>query len=319
MDEFYVTLFSTSSQKLYPNNSQSKFTVKLPRPLTFNSNEKWCVGLVDCSHPGIIGTIRGSGNEQDIIIFPESPSVLGHIVDVHTMAILILQNARHPDLYSKRYFNDFLDIENLKEFEVNSKINKHRVAPLGRSIAFKVSPFSIASQYRGTDTEKAYITLETERPYTGKQILWVILNLYHKILIDAETNPKTLKEYKLFKGGKSIAEMLQHYALTVINTIRLHAKHGFDLEEHESEFLLIYTDIIEGHIVGNEIAKVLFLTHRQKHMPIDHTDVKHVQYFPLCKSYIEDISILFTDENASQLILESGYSPTSIVLKFKKF
>jgi hypothetical protein len=42
--QFYVTLLSNASQKLYPSNTLSSFTVHLARPVVLGSNTKWEVG-----------------------------------------------------------------------------------------------------------------------------------------------------------------------------------------------------------------------------------------------------------------------------------
>ena len=49
--EFYLTLFSNSSQALYPDNTVGAFTIELARPIELNPRYKWVVGLCEFSCP----------------------------------------------------------------------------------------------------------------------------------------------------------------------------------------------------------------------------------------------------------------------------
>jgi hypothetical protein len=56
---FYVTLLSNASQKLYPSNTLSSFTVHLARPVDLGSNSKWEVGVCEMScNPSATGMFR---------------------------------------------------------------------------------------------------------------------------------------------------------------------------------------------------------------------------------------------------------------------
>ena len=48
-NHFYVTLFSNASQKLYPANTLSAFTVHLAQPIDMGSTDRWEVGVCKCS------------------------------------------------------------------------------------------------------------------------------------------------------------------------------------------------------------------------------------------------------------------------------
>jgi hypothetical protein len=45
--DFYVTLFSHASQKQYPSNTLSAFTIQLARPIVLGSNDQWEFGLCE--------------------------------------------------------------------------------------------------------------------------------------------------------------------------------------------------------------------------------------------------------------------------------
>jgi len=49
-DHFHIALFSNASQKVYPDNKIGAFTIQLAKPITFDSSEKWEVGLCELSY-----------------------------------------------------------------------------------------------------------------------------------------------------------------------------------------------------------------------------------------------------------------------------
>jgi hypothetical protein len=57
---FYITMFSTASQTLYPENTLGAFTVELEQSIEFDPNDKWEVGLCEISCPQ--NYTRGSEN-----------------------------------------------------------------------------------------------------------------------------------------------------------------------------------------------------------------------------------------------------------------
>ena len=56
-NNFYVTLFSNVSMKLYPDNTVGAFTVQLPEEI-YLGNCRWEVGLCEFSCPPNVGTYR---------------------------------------------------------------------------------------------------------------------------------------------------------------------------------------------------------------------------------------------------------------------
>ena len=60
MDQFYVTCPSNSSMLLYPNNTLSRFTVKLNREMDLNG--QWEVGLCEIQYPTSWHNIRAGYN-----------------------------------------------------------------------------------------------------------------------------------------------------------------------------------------------------------------------------------------------------------------
>lgn len=56
MEGFYVYLSSDSSEKLFPDNKKSAFTVKLSEAIDFDPRYKWSVALTEVLFPGNTST-----------------------------------------------------------------------------------------------------------------------------------------------------------------------------------------------------------------------------------------------------------------------
>lgn len=108
--------------------------------------------------------------------------------------------------------------------------------------------------------------------------------------------------------------MLYLYAITFVNTIR-HTATNFDSAE-VSNYLLIYSDIVEPAVVGNEMSRLLYVTPRQADVSRDLLEIRNVRYMSVAKPIVNDISFLFTDEAGRQLLFQDGYLPTLLTLHF---
>lgn len=166
MTDFYVTLFSNTSQNTYPENSTSKFTVTLPKPLKLTDAE-YRVGITQCHHPAILGIVNSAaGEEQDSIVFPRVFSEESFVYDLNTLASFILSHCKRPSLYTKRYFYEFLSIDNLREFNVNETLQKYKTTIADNTHKFKITPYVISSQYRISLEDRDYIEFQSNKKYT---------------------------------------------------------------------------------------------------------------------------------------------------------
>lgn len=308
--DFYITIFSNTSQKSYPYNSTSKFTVSLPRPIKL-INSEYRVGITQCHHPALIGTVNSEkGDDQDCIIFPNIVSEQSFTYDLDTLTSLILKNSSRPELYTKRYFHEFLSKDNLKDFDVNDVLKKYRTKIPKGAHKFKITPYDIALQYRVSLEDRDYVEFQTNFKYTGKQILYIILNTYYRILLEDNGTKYGI----IVEKNKSISDMLYLYAVTFVNSIRAAAIRYASAEI--SNYLLIYSDIVEPSIVGNAMSRILYVAPRQSDVNRDTVEIRNVRYERVSKSVVNDISFLFTDENGRQLIFQDGYLPTLLTLHF---
>lgn len=316
-DEFFVTLFSNSNTEIYPKNSKSKFTCKLPVSLDFHSNQNYSVGLVDCVFPRILGTIANAGEEFDVVRFAPVIKVLVGENRLERLVNVVLQNAKKPSIYHKNYFRDFLNLENLKSFENNPQIARHKVTREGgkKQYAFKIYGFK-DSAFR-TDERYFACIFEQERNYTLNQIMWIICNTYNQILKAAREDDTLYDKYGINRDS-SDEEILYNAVFTFINQMLTQVVINHNSVFEDSDYLLIYTNIIEERIIGDGLSKVLYLTNRGKNTVIEQLDVKNIQYIPVIKQNIDEISVFIADEQGQQFVFESDKTPTCLTLHFKK-
>lgn len=314
--DFYVTLFSTSSQDIFPKNSKSRFTCKLPKVIKFEDDYE--VGVTDCTFSPIIGVTEPIDDDIDVVIIPDKP-----ISDERTtgpldrLCYILLRYSKRPSIYTKAYFRPFLSKSNYKDFETNHELNVHRVQSKGaETVLFKL--YSHASEYRGATETIKNIRIEKNRAYTMKQILWIVVNTFYKVYLEALEDPTVLEHYKFETYGDTISEQLFHAATTFVNRLLGAVQHHYLKNVDETDFLLIYCSIIRERMVGNSLSKVLYIANRKKNARVEQIDVKNIQYFPLCQREISEITFMLGDESGNVIILESDSTPTALTLHFKK-
>jgi hypothetical protein len=50
-NHFYITLFSTASQELFPDNTHAAFTTELAQTIDLHPKDRWEVGLCEYTYP----------------------------------------------------------------------------------------------------------------------------------------------------------------------------------------------------------------------------------------------------------------------------
>jgi hypothetical protein len=102
---FYITLLSNASQKLYPSNTLSSFTLYLARPVDLGSNSRWEVGVCEVScHPYNVGKYAGLDDisADTALIYCDliSPQFVG------SQYVRVLRTFIQPSKYCKHTFDN---------------------------------------------------------------------------------------------------------------------------------------------------------------------------------------------------------------------
>lgn len=310
--DFYVTLFSNSSQKFYPNNSLSKFTARLPKPLNFFKSYK--VGLVEIQCPKIIGVVTNNNTNVDEIVLPTIKKIVPDI-NLKDFTQFMIECSKFAELYDDKYFQDFLDVKKLNDFENKFKKYKPVENPNSQQ-KFGVIPILMGEGAKFRAGISKAVTYEGNKKYTGKQLLYLYLAWYCKNY-EKMGNDDILGDHHILRSDNAKGAMLYNVILQFMSHLRMAFQDHRTFHMKDSSYMLCYTDIIEPRICGNDIAKVLFIGTRRPSDILDEIFVKNIQYLVVAKNYIEEISILLCDEMGRQIIFESGYKPCSVTLHFK--
>jgi hypothetical protein len=165
------------------------------------------------------------------------------------------------------------------------------------------------------DKEKDSIqaTFKVGVPYTGKQVLYVILVAAKKLM---DTHKKTVVE---FSYKELRAKALINIASNFIDYLQQEARgrKRFRSEDVHGNYMFVYTDIIPSRHVGSQFHPVLSVL-PIKEISHEYTAIKNIQYFPVNKEVINDISLRFNDEFGDPLAFEAGTLPTCVTLHFKR-
>lgn len=313
-NEFYVTLFSNSSQDIYPENTMSRFTCRLPRPIKLEGNYR--VGLVEIQYPpfqGVVSNNELSDEFEDEITLPEVSSFLKNkTLPLSGFIHFLIDNMKQPSIYLyERYFHEFMDYLKLDNFEENFKKYQSNAGAETNEV-FSVVP--LVKKFKSSDTTKK-VEIKANRKYKLKEIVYEYLK-YHFKTYKSFTKQELADEYQMGEehivGGllqENMYEFIKVFKKELL-TSQLVVDIGF--------YIAVHTDIIAPRIIGNSISKVLYFGSKKTNHDLDELYIQNVQYVPVVKNYIEEISFIITNENGKRILFESGYRPVSITLRFEK-
>lgn len=326
-DQFYMRLFSTSSSDIYPENTKTLFTVKLPEPLDF-SGGSWECALVEIYHDRILG-IKEDFVEKEVLVGVDELDN----PDLHD----VLKTQINSAYYTKEYFGN---LNNKKYFDpgyqnsIWSRYNESfRASADFRSKAEEVTslrnpiPFETDQKFfkKPPLTVPKDVKLEKTVPYASvneviHDLLYGYMDIFYrqkKKIQENKKKPQSVKESDIKRLSKSFEEFLYGQAHTYIEQFAEEAAKA--PVESNSNFVLVYVDFIRGHVVGNTVAKVIFMGER-KGGGVDNLFVTAPQYMPVEKSYISEISCLIANDLGQQLYLGESVpsKSTALTLHFRR-
>lgn len=291
LSSFNINLMSGCSMDYYPNNTLSKFTVKLPYSLNLLDHDKWHVGITQFACTSIKKDILFkssyiSPSEENIIYFKPNANVKRlNIIDV-----LQCVPSFFKSIESESFFKVYKD-ENFK----------------------LTQPTLIQKTFVRFHSDQNVFDVPTNMLFTPRNLF----NYYFSIIPfenwDSEVNylENMIQSWnaKLFPSQRTVPfEQKINY-------------HEYIAEYKTLNYLCIYSDIIKPRIVGDRISRSL-LIHPIKNendwLGRNVIDIKNVEYYPIESSNISEINILLADETGEQInFIDSSFS-TMLNLHFKK-
>lgn len=322
MDQFFLHLFSNSSQHVYPSNTKTSFIIKLPKTIELKGNYE--CGLVEFYHDKIIG--NKSSIQEKPIVLPMSEMQNEDIVDV-------IKNQVNPMMFTSDYFSQF-ESQNFYDQDMSNSIwatynIESRSATNFRNLDDSLSKItnSLTEEekqiFNYVGNQRTIVRLNKNAEYpTLKELLQDYLHgfidMYNKQKekINNTNKKPTVKAKEIEELGERVENLMYKKAKAFINEFKALA---VKTNPVGSNYVLIYTDIIEGHTVGNiNNAKVLYMSERKAQA--EPLVVTNIQYFPVEKKVISDISCYISNEEGEQLVFGESDppKPTVLVLHFRK-
>lgn len=319
-DQFYVRLFSTSSQEIYPDNTKSHFTIKLPEPLELKG--EWECGLVEFFHDKIIGHKM---EERSIILSQEEIEKEEFANTVRGQINPAIYTHDYFGKYNKKSYYDPTSGNSIWDDYNNQERSKDTFRTDDEMVTKVINAFDRQQDFYNEhiNYDDTAIKLQKNVPYKSVRdllhdYLSGFIDLYHKS-VEKLHKTRILQydvkfseisrlheafEKTLFKKATAFIDQFNNYA---IRTTPL-----------GNNYVLIYTDIIKGHIVGNTIAKVLYMSDRKAEA--EPLVVSNIQYLKVEKEYINELSIFIGNDHAEQLLFGESLPSkcTALVLHFRK-
>lgn len=273
-NSFYVTLLSNGSLNYYPENSLSKFTVKLPYIIETENNENWQVGLHSASYTNI---------EKQL---PEE---------------IVIKISTEDETFKNSQTSLVSIISNTKQFY--DKVKKTDFLNQFKNIEYSVLPeYENNKQYiRINLTSKIDVALKRNVEYTVKELFTLVFKQIKK-----ESREAAMKEYL-----KNLDEYNPGNASYILTKFEKQVRNA------NSHYICFYTDITKPSIINGIESRLLLI---KPILTLDKTyvTVSNIQYQPVDKFHIGEISILIADEHGEQINFKEGAHCTCIVLHFYK-
>lgn len=324
--EMYITAFSKSSDEKYPTNIYSNFSYTLPVPLNLSLDSEWFVGVVNLYYSPILGVV----NENDTIIFPNL-----NIAQVKTFAefvTFISETISDPFIYSKEYFDDFYNLSNLKNFNSNAAIQKHKCKiPTDSEQAIKINKWAILDKLKETVTRHYHdppelILFEFNKNYTLNQILYMILKQWvdhiEKVGFTVDDSGRKIKKDAYHKNKMQVHEHLLDVVRTFVICLAREQEKFFTKYYKSGKAnriceMFLHADITAPQNFNNTLARIAYASSAREF----HHDIKqiaNVSYVPVVKNYIDEITFKFTDQKNNLIIFMNENKETFVRLHFKQ-
>lgn len=277
-NSFYITLSSNGSTDYYPENSLSRFTVKLPHTLHLDKNVNWCVGLHSAAYTNFK---RRDTQNVTIRIDDMYTTFINTSATVFTMissSELFLKNLL-KDIKNKFFFQKYEKV-NFIEIPVKDVDTKKYVV----MEYVKDKPICLERHIEYTQ-DKLFNFIYSQIPLSGRR----------KVSEDFLKMIEYPSNKELFKG--------------VFKEKIVNATHNifFYID-------IIKPQIINNNLARVLYIKPIESSYREN----NEYSIQNIQYQNVEKFQINEISVMLTDEYGSQINFEEGMKCTLIVLHFLK-
>lgn len=328
---------------VFPDNTASKFTVKLPKILDLREGN-WQCGIVDLSLPKI-EYFKYGVEAIDEIIFPRVNGLKTLSMSLADICRFVLSNSTRPDLYlsDENYFTNF--VQGYKTHKKNLNAKPTAVAPANGDDmwqSFSFAPFPIRYGRRLFEfNPKQYVNFQSGKAYTLKEIMYAFFDALlislenqkervgaflegNEMMISCATNnemvaaiPDQFSTPILRQvTDADIVHILLRYAEDFILTIKR------ELQSEERYFshgyIMIYTTLVEPSIIYDTLSRIIFITRQKPKKELSTIHIDRVKYFNVQSQLVQEVSFLIMSERGQQVHFQSSWTGTAISLHFKR-
>lgn len=303
---FFITLTSNTSVDLYPQNTLSRFTSKLPISLDFKNNnyDEWSVGIVKFSCTKIEAKTKQSSVPRILFTNAEKDTAEGTIVPIllsdktnYEFEIVNILK-QYPVLFDLIIKEDFLE-----------RYTTGNVNLLNPTLSSNTATILVGSHH---------CKVSINKEYTLRNLFDVLL---FQISKDERINVvESLKKSITQKPAKSLDAKNKVMIKRLVKVILPEAVDPSE-EYGIPNYMCIYCDVVQPQMFGNVMARGMVMhpvKYQKQYASYQNCDIANIQYLPLEKSRITDISILIADENGEQINFKNDSFSTMVVLHFRK-
>ena len=306
-DSFYVTLLSNSCLDLYPSNTLSKFTVKLPQVLNLSPHEKWSCGIVNMSHSAI--KIKSPGipaiENQPPVSAPQTNAT------INNSSISIRFKDGHQYNVEQRDISDmFQSNKKLISFYKDLDFSKYKNA------ALKLEETNWLDLH-----EKTLVNMKDKRQFYVR-----INHDYSPIsLLEDILSQMVFKEWSAyidFFQNKAVfnqsPEVRGYFTVSENTSTNRNRRATSTRTGSTPDYLCCYCDIIYPQIVSDQFSRLLLMAPIQNYGKQVLLQMNKVQYCDVEKTRISEINFLISDRYSEQIEFEASDYMTRVLLHFKK-
>ena len=277
-DSFYVTLLSNSCLDLFPSNTLSKFSVKMPQVLNLPHHDKWLCGIVNLSHSSIIIESEETAKPPITIEFLNATDIPVSQRDVRGM---FQSNAKLIEyLKSNIDYSKYSSKSGVKQPTYWAGVEKKT----------KVNVLIVREFFVKCDFE---YTPETFIEEMFSQVLfadWASTINFFKTKTILNESPEVRDYFKITENAvKSVPD-----------------------------YLCCYCDVIQPQIIGNQLSRLLLMAPIRNFDKQPLMELNKIQYCAVEKTRISEINVLITDRYSEQIEFKPSEYMTRILLHFKK-
>ena len=283
---FYVTLLSNACLDVYPDNTLSKFKMRMPQVLNLPASEKWEVGIVNMSHSSIAIksdedpiqkikppiTIKFSDGHQ----FFENQRDLTEMFQSNEKLVQYLKNIDYSKYNNK---NTILSTSSYSTIVKKSRMNIKAVRKFNVKYDFEYSPEDlieeIFSQLKFDDRTQIIDFFQNKAVF----LPFPLIRGYFKVT-ENEPSPKNLAK--------------------------------------APDYLCCYCDIIYNQIVGYQLSRLLLMAPITQYVKQPLLEMNNIQYCAVERTSISEIYFLITDRYSNQIAFEDSDFMTRVLLHFRK-